>query len=298
MVRPTSAAVVDAPNASAPARRWVRSSQALRLLRVKRKTLLSWARMGSIPTRVLPSRTRDPDDPRQRRVHRLFDVGALVHDDSPPPLSTDAHGGRSATDGAAPPVNEPCDAIYARVSTAAQTPRLERQIAHLSARHPDAKVYRDVASGLNLQRDGLQTLLTDALAGRIRRVFVIDRERIARFGVELVEFVLRRGGATLVLDPPPPGDNHVDASAALTDPAELADDVLAVVAMLGARLHAGGAVPAPLEPCARGCALPLIRRFLGRRRRTTNESERPPPPADGQVQPRATDHATSTILTE
>ena len=91
MVRPT----VPTTEPADSARGWVWSSEALRLLKVHRKTLLSWARMGSIPTRVLPSRARDPDDPRQRRVHRLFDVGTLVPDEersrssvghNPPPL--------------------------------------------------------------------------------------------------------------------------------------------------------------------------------------------------------------------
>ena len=192
--------------------RWVRSRDAQRILLVHRKTLLEWARAGSIATRILPSQRRrgattddnDQQPPRSRRNHRLFDVGRYLEG-----------GGEGEGGGPDAPATGPApaqDAIYARVSTAKQTAHLDHQIADLRRRHPDATVYRDVASGLHFRRRGLQNLLAAALAGRLRRVYVAHRDRLARFGVELIARVAppgdngrRGGGATrrARLHPPP-----------------------------------------------------------------------------------------------
>ena len=120
------------------------------------------------------------------------------------------------------------DVVYARVSTRKQAPDLERQLATLRIAHPDATVFSDIASGLNFKRKGLRDLFKLAFEGRLRRVHVAHKDRLCRFAFDLVEYVLNQHGATIVVD-----SNSVPVS----DEQELAEDVLSVITVFGARLH-------------------------------------------------------------
>ena len=135
------------------------------------------------------------------------------------------------------------------VSTRKQSGDLERQIQYLQAQHPDIPVHRDLASGLNFHRPGLQRILEAALAGRLRTVYVTHRDRLCRFAsalvlctgpplYDLIEFVLERCGARIVVDSP------METSPAAND-GDLAEDVLSIITVFGARLygrrgHGGG----------------------------------------------------------
>ena len=52
------------------------------------------------------------------------------------------------------------------------------------------KVYKDKASGLNENRTGLSALLRDARKGKINRVCITARDRLARFGYKYLEQLL------------------------------------------------------------------------------------------------------------
>jgi predicted site-specific integrase-resolvase len=121
------------------------------------------------------------------------------------------------------------DAIYARVSTRKQLDDLERQLAALRAAHTGAKEFSDCASGLNFKRKGLKAILQLAFEGRLRYVYVAHKDRLCRFAYDLIEHVLDKHGAKIVVDAQ---DQH---SASVEQ--DLADDVLAVVTVFGARLH-------------------------------------------------------------
>lgn len=133
-----------------------------------------------------------------------------------------------ATSATAASVTDRSDVIYARVSTRKQTDDLERQIERLHTKYPDARVLRDVASGLNFKRKGLKTLLQLAFEGRLRHVHVAHKDRLCRFAYDLVEHILASHGATIVVDAQ---DEHSTAEQ------ELAEDLLSVVTVFGARLY-------------------------------------------------------------
>ena len=92
---------------------------------------------------------------------------------------------------------------YARVSSAEQKPHLETQANRLWAYAGQNgmlldEVVSEVASGLNDRRPKLRRLLSDPT---VRTVIVEHRERLARFGVGMVEAMLQaRGGALIVID--------------------------------------------------------------------------------------------------
>ena len=92
---------------------------------------------------------------------------------------------------------------YARVSSAEQKPHLENQAnrlwAYAGQNHiPLDDVVSEIASGLNDRRPKLLKLLKDST---VHTVIIEHRERLARFGVGMVEAMLQaRGGSLIVID--------------------------------------------------------------------------------------------------
>lgn len=92
---------------------------------------------------------------------------------------------------------------YARVSSAEQKSHLENQANRLWAYAGQNSILLDdvvseVASGLNDKRPKLRRLLGDPT---VHTIIVEHRERLARFGVGMVETMLQaRGGSLIVID--------------------------------------------------------------------------------------------------
>ena len=138
---------------------------------------------------------------------------------------------------------------YCRVSSAKQRGDLNRQVAQMRDLYPDAEIVTDVAGGLNWQRRGLLSILERLHRGDKLDVVVAHRDRLARFGFELIEWlVVQNGGAVLVL-------NQSDAS----PESELTEDLLAILHTFSCRIHGlrryGTAIahdPGLPEPTAEG----------------------------------------------
>ena len=101
---------------------------------------------------------------------------------------------------------------YARVSSAEQEPHLENQTNRLWAHAGQNgilldEVISEVASGLNDRRPKLRKLLGDP---SVHTIIVEHRERLARFGVGMVESMLQaRGGSLIVIDDPEVPDDLI-----------------------------------------------------------------------------------------
>lgn len=120
--------------------------------------------------------------------------------------------------------NERIVVLYARVSSTKQHDAgdLERQIDALKRHCPEYdKVISDVGSGLNFKRKGLLALLDEVEAGRVAKVVVTYRDRLARFGIELLEHTFRKHGTALDVV-------SRDEDAAQDAAQELGEDLLAV----------------------------------------------------------------------
>lgn len=92
-------------------------------------------------------------------------------------------------------------ACYCRVRSAKQRDDLERQIAFMRERYPTAEIVRDIGSGLNFTRKGLRSLLLRLLAGDKLTLVVAHRDRLARFGFDLIQYLVEHnGGEIVVLD--------------------------------------------------------------------------------------------------
>lgn len=90
---------------------------------------------------------------------------------------------------------------YCRVSSRKQRDDLDRQIAYLTSVYPDAEIISDIASGINFKRKGLRAILDRLLQGDKLTLVVAHRDRLARFGFELIQYLVEQcGGSIVVLD--------------------------------------------------------------------------------------------------
>ena len=92
---------------------------------------------------------------------------------------------------------EKINLIYCRVSSRKQSDDLERQKQFLLSLYPQYTVIEDVGSGINFNRKGLSTLLEYAMQKNIGNVVVAYKDRLARFGFELIEQIVKKGGCFL-----------------------------------------------------------------------------------------------------
>ncbi|MEZ0208894.1 MAG: IS607 family transposase [Candidatus Paceibacterota bacterium] len=182
---------------------YIPPKSAIKQYGVSRTTLAAWARDGKIRS------IRLGDGPTSG--HRYNEQDLRIH-----------LGIREGVDGGGS--RRRLTILYARVSSQKQKESgdLDRQIELLKKEYPEAdKVITDVASALNFKRKGLLTLLDLVEKGHVATVVVTYKDRLARFGVDLIERTIKKHGATLHVVQRQ--EDH-DPSA----PSELAEDLLAV----------------------------------------------------------------------
>ena len=122
---------------------------------------------------------------------------------------------------------EPHLVCYCRVSSPKQRGDLRRQIAQMRELYPDAQVVTDIDGGLNWKRKGLISILERLHRGDKLTLVVAHRDRLARFGFELIQWLVEQnGGSVLVLNQP-------DAS----PESELTEDLLAILHSFSCRMH-------------------------------------------------------------
>jgi predicted site-specific integrase-resolvase len=93
--------------------------------------------------------------------------------------------------------------------------------------YPTAEIIRDIGSGINFKRKGLQSLLERLMRGDKFTLVVACRDRLARFGFELFQFMVEQnGGQIVVLDQ----TVHCPES-------ELTQDLLSILQVFSCRMH-------------------------------------------------------------
>lgn len=121
---------------------------------------------------------------------------------------------------------------YARVSSHDQKSDLERQVKVLemycAAQGWTYSVITDLGSGMNYQKKGLTNLLDAILDDRIGRLVLTHKDRLLRFGAELVFAVCEAKNVEVVI---------INQGADRTFEQELAEDVLEIVTVFSARLY-------------------------------------------------------------
>jgi len=80
---------------------------------------------------------------------------------------------------------------YCRVSSQKQKEDLTRQIEYMKKEYPYHEIITDIASGINYERPGLQKLLRYAINGEIKEVVIAYKDRLTRFGFEMIEWIIK-----------------------------------------------------------------------------------------------------------
>ncbi|NDC96548.1 IS607 family transposase [bacterium] len=88
---------------------------------------------------------------------------------------------------------------YARVSSTHQKEDLERQVNLLKEQYPNATILKDIGSGLNWNRPGFKSLLEQVYSRNVQEVVVTYKDRMCRFGFELIEWIFKKSGVKLVV---------------------------------------------------------------------------------------------------
>ena len=121
---------------------------------------------------------------------------------------------------------------YARVSSHEQKPDLQRQIERLklycSSQGWSFEVISDLGSGMNYHKKGLKRLLDDILDNKIDRLVLTHKDRLLRFGAELVFALCEARQVEVVI---------INQGENLSFEEELAQDVLEIITVFSARLY-------------------------------------------------------------
>jgi putative resolvase len=174
--------------------RYVTPREAMQILQVSEKTLREWDRTG----KVLAIRTP--------AGHRRYDIDSILD-----PKSTKT---RKVI-------------LYCRVSSHKQRDDLNRQADYLQSLFPDGEVIKEIGSGLNYKRKGLQSLLGQILSGDIEQVVCSYKDRLARFGIEIIDFICIKNNTKLVVL------NRID----LSPEREFVEDILAIIHVFSSKLY-------------------------------------------------------------
>ena len=118
--------------------------------------------------------------------------------------------------------------IYARVSSAKQESDLTRQIEFLQKKYPDYKVISDIGSGLNYNRKGFIRILEGIFAGTVAEIVVAYKDRLCRFGYEIIEKLCQHFSTTITI---------VNNSDDKPEEYELAEDIISIITVFSARFH-------------------------------------------------------------
>jgi len=81
---------------------------------------------------------------------------------------------------------------YCRVSTHNQKDDLERQIDMMKKIYPKHIFITDIASGINFKRKGLLRIIDLSIEGKIEELVVAYKDRLTRFGYELIEHFIEK----------------------------------------------------------------------------------------------------------
>lgn len=182
--------------------------QAPKILGISIQTLRNWEKTGKLlPDFISVGRTR-----RYSRC-RLLSIAGLTKPETKEDQKTTI--------------------AYARVSTNEQKEDLSRQIELLElfcAKNGFSyEVISDLGSGMNYRKKGLKNFLTLFLTTRLNCLVITHKDRLLRFGAELVFTICETKGVEVIIL------NKGDGAVGFEE--ELAKDVLEIITVFSAKLY-------------------------------------------------------------
>ena len=197
-------------DANVSSKLFIKATEASRIIGVERRTLFRWAKEGRLPY------IRYGDKANWR-----FKYDAVCRLANGEQEETESKQGEQA--GKTPEeADTRIEAIYARVSTRKQLGHLKDEVKNLQAKYPSAVVFGDCASGLDFRRKGLQSLLQQVTARRVRVVHIAYRDRLCSVAYHLIKSVFKHCGTTIAVEahnsssPKPANDDELSLEAVYT----------------------------------------------------------------------------------
>ncbi len=176
---------------------YIPTKTARKFLGITTQTLRNWDSAGKIGT------IRSPSGQRLYCVKDIYNIIGRVSD-----------------------VKEKRKIAYCRVSSKKQSDDLERQKDFFKCKYPDYDLVTDIGSGINWKRQGFKTILEQAMSGDITEVMVAHRDRLCRFGFELIEWLFSKWNVKLIV---------LDREDNQSDTKDLADDIISIIHVFSCR---------------------------------------------------------------
>ena len=85
----------------------------------------------------------------------------------------------------------------------------------------------DIASGLNFKRKGLLRILDEGMQGNIEEIVVAYKDRLCRFGFDLIERLLSKQGCRI----------HIVNPKKDTPEQELTDDLISIITVFSSKIY-------------------------------------------------------------
>lgn len=120
---------------------------------------------------------------------------------------------------------------YVRVSSKKQLDDLEPQYAlmesYLISKGKPFEIIKSVGSGINYNNASLNDLVDMVISGRVNKVFIMYKDRLVRFGFELLQSIFKRYGVEIEII------NHQNN----TIEEELVTDLIQIVTVFSSKLN-------------------------------------------------------------
>lgn len=120
---------------------------------------------------------------------------------------------------------------YCRVSSHKQKDDLERQIenvkTYMYAKGYQFEIITDIGSGINYNKKGLNQLIDMVTNSEIEKIVVLYKDRLIRFGYELIENLCNKFGTTI----------EIIDNTEKTEQQELVEDLVQIVTAFSCRLQ-------------------------------------------------------------
>lgn len=121
--------------------------------------------------------------------------------------------------------------LYCRVSSSKQKDDLERQIENVKtyalAHGYSFELVTDIGSGINYNKKGLLYLIDRILTGDVERVVILYKDRLIRFGFELIEHICQLNDTKI----------EIIDNTEKTEQEELVEDLVQIITVFSCRLQ-------------------------------------------------------------
>jgi putative resolvase len=196
--------------------RFVKGKQASDILNVHQRTLYQWDKKGWIEVKRTKGNIRLYNVDKYLREIKINNNIKCICEDELDKLDKMSKKNK-------------LNISYVRVSSNGQKNDLERQQEMVMKQYPDNIIVKDIGSGINLNRKGLRKIIDLAIEGRINQVVIAHKDRLTRFGFDLIEDLIKKysNGKIIILN----------KKEDMTPEEELVGDVLQIMNVFVAKMN-------------------------------------------------------------